>query len=402
MKHTIKPSSTDLLRLLKIYHFNNGSGGGAFSITKNLLRFSTNNRIENHIIYTINKDVIPYFETTPTAGAVTEQVFYYSPHWNFYYTCRKLAKLLPDDQAIIIANDWLELGMVSNLGLQNKVIQILHGDYDYYYHLAAIHSAAIDSYITVAASIKDKLGTRLHNRKEDIHYLRFPVPVNNCGDATAKHLNTIIFIGRCTEEKGYHLLPDIAKSLAAQQIKLQWHIVGELKEKDQYRWDPSLEVVFHGSISNVAVCQLLCKMRMFILPSIAEGMPVSLVEAMKAAVIPIVNHLPGGIQELVHYAETGFLVNGNCIEGFVEAIRQAVNDEAAAMLIGRRCKRLADELFNPAENAAFFEQAYLQTAARRSFTKPATKIYGSRLDLPHIPNWLVNGLRSSIVPNAKK
>lgn len=401
IRRIIKLSPTDPLQPLRIYHFNNGNGGGAYSVIKNLLRFSTNSRIENHIIYTINKDLIPHFFAIPTAGAATEQVFYYSPSWNFYYTCRELSKLLPDDEAIIIANDWLELGMASNLGLQNKVIQILHGDYDYYYNLATTHSAAIDNYITVAPSIKEKLSIRLQYRKEDIHYLRFPVPVSICSNTTTKELNTIIFIGRCSNEKGYHLLPAIAKSLAAQQINMQWHIVGELKDKHQYPWDSSLEVFFHGTISNEAVCKLLCKMQLFILPSVAEGMPISLIESMKAGVIPVVNHLPGGILELVHHAETGFLINGNCIEGFVETIKQVVNDEVGAALMGNKCKRVADELFEPVENTSSYEEIYLQIAARLSYRKPAKKIYGSRLDHPNVPNWLVKSMRSNIIPNVK-
>lgn len=390
------------MQKIRVFHFNNGTGGGTFTVLKNLLQYSSNDTIENHIIYTINKDSTPEFVVTAITGAVTEQVFYYSPKWNFYYTCKQLSKLLPDDKALIIANDWLELGMISNLGLQNKVIQIVHGDYEYYYTLAKFHAAAIDIYIPVAASIRDKLQSILPDRKNDILYLRFPVPESICNDTTDKQANSIIFIGRCTEEKGYHLLPVIAKALVARQIDLQWHIVGELEDQGKYPWDSPVDVIFHGYLSSAAVNKLLCQMHLFILPSIAEGMPVSLIESMKAGVIPVVNNLSGGVQELVNNAVTGFCVDGNETGGFVEAIKIIVKDKAAAMLMSSKCKTVADELFNPDINSNYFDEMYQQTAVKQPAIKPCKKIYGSRLDNLYIPNWLVNSLRRYIIPIAKK
>ena len=120
---------------MKVYHFHNGSGGGVFSVIKNLLEFSQSPDIENHVIYTINKLNQPSYTIGNLKGAASEQIFYYSPKWNFFHTCKLLAKLLPDEKVIIVAHDWLELGLVSNLGLQNKVVMFLHGDYNYYYQL---------------------------------------------------------------------------------------------------------------------------------------------------------------------------------------------------------------------------------------------------------------------------
>ena len=97
---------------LHVYHFHNGGGGGVLSVIRNLVRYSQNTNIENHIIYTINKDIDPVYIIHPIEGAHSEKVFYFSSKWNFYYTCRQLAKLLPGDKALIVAHDWLELGIV--------------------------------------------------------------------------------------------------------------------------------------------------------------------------------------------------------------------------------------------------------------------------------------------------
>lgn len=381
------------MQKLRVYHFNNGTGGGVFSAIRYLLAYSLDERIENHIIYTINKDVMPNYEVTHIEGAITEQIFYYSPHWNFYYTCRELSKLLPDDNAVIIANDWIELGMVSNLGLQNKVIQILHGDYDYYYNLAKLHTDAVDVYLTVSASIKGKLQSILPKREKDIEYMRFPVPGSNCVASTDRNENSIVFIGRCTYEKGYHLLPGIAKSLVSQKVDLHWHIIGEINDTEKYPWDASVKVTFHGLISNDDVNKLLCQMQVFILPSIAEGMPMSLVESMKAGVVPLVNDLPGGIQELVIQQQTGIKIPGNDPGAFAEALMKIARNAAERQYMAVNARQRANEMFDPINNTIAIENLYVELYNRFPRKKIAVRVYGSRLDYPWIVNWITSSLR---------
>ena len=139
-------------------------------LTKCLL---VNPGIENHVIYTINKDVTSEFITDPLAGAISEKIFYYSPKWNFYYTCRQLAKLLPNKDAVVIAHDWLNWEPCSTLGAIKSLV-FFHGDYEYYYQLATLHEKAIDRFICVAQSIQIKLAERLPQRKNDMEYNRFP------------------------------------------------------------------------------------------------------------------------------------------------------------------------------------------------------------------------------------
>jgi len=163
----------------KVFHFHNGAGGGVLSVVRNLLAYSQDPEIENHVIYTINLEQRSDFKLPKLEGAVTEQIFYFKANWNFYYTCRQLAKLLPDEKAVIVAHDWLELGMVSNLGLQNPVVHFVHGAYTYYYELAVKHSMWVDQYITVAKQISKELHSRIPHRVNDIQYFPFPVPTND-------------------------------------------------------------------------------------------------------------------------------------------------------------------------------------------------------------------------------
>ena len=175
--------------------------------------------------------------------------------------------------------------MISNLGLQNRVVQVIHGDYEYYYKLATRYSDWIDCFIAVSNSIKEKLTEMLPNRNEQILYIRFPVLEYQCKGAVIRE-PAIIFIGRCTKEKGYPILRSLALELKKVGMDIKWHIVGErngLNENDM-TWNSGIEVTHYGVIDRKAINTLLCRSFAFILPSLAEGMPVALVEAIVQAI----------------------------------------------------------------------------------------------------------------------
>ena len=381
--------------MLKIFHFHNGSGGGVLSVIRNLLKYSQNDEIENHVVYTINIDADCNFVMPGLNGAITEQVFYYSPNWNFYYTCQKLAAFLPDSKAVIIAHDWLELGMVSNLGLTNPVIFYVHGAYDYYYDLARKHSAWIDNYITVAQHIADKILTILPERKDSINYVRFPIPDINFNSKKDLSVIQLVFAGRCTDAKGYSLLPDIEKELQRRKVMLKWHIAGEGSTELQKKniWPAYSNVIFHGNLQNNDLIKLLCKSHILLLPSLAEGMPVIVVEAMKAGVVSIVNDLEGGVQEIVQHNHTGFLVSNNQVLNYADYVERLYNDFALMDEISLNAKKLANKLFNPFDNIHLYI-AIVHKSSVMVNNKTPKKIYGSRLDQPWLPNIIVKTLRS--------
>ncbi len=375
---------------IKVYHFYNGSGGGVWSVIKNLLTYSANPLIENHIVHAINQKLHPDYAIENVAGAQSEQLCFYNPGDNFYATCKKLAACLPDEKAIVIAHDWIELGMMSNLGLQNKVINFLHGDYAYYYELAQKHLHAIDCFICVAENIYHHLKKNIPENQLAC-YLRFPVP--DALPSKNKIEGSIVFIGRLEEQKGFHLLEKIAAKLLANNISAKWFIVGEYKTKPT--WQDGIDVEFLGNLSNNKVLELLPSMEIFMLPSLAEGMPVALIEAMKAAVVPVVNNIDGGIKELVDKeGQRGFRIDGNNIEQYVHIITRLLLNNKQRNEIQKAAKKFADEFFNPQKNTAAIEEIILQVNALPYKTKTAEKVYGSRLDQAWIPNIITKLARS--------
>ena len=384
------------MQKIKVYHFHNGSGGGVFSVIKNLLKFSINRDIENHLIYTINKESNSKFKVPQLEGAASQQLFYYSPKWNFYYTCKQLAKLLPDDKAVIVAHDWLELGMASNLGLQNPLVHFIHGDYEYYYNLAEKHEQSTDKFIAVSPVIQQKLCLAIPLRKKDIFFCRFPVPSLQTIKKEIEVLKILYCVRNLNDEnKQFKILPLINVKLLSKGIRVRWTIIGDGMKKEEVEnlIDQHSGVSLFPSLSNEEVIKQLPAHDLFILPSLREGFPVAVVEAMKAGVVPLVTNWEGATEKLIIEGESGYYFKTGDVDGYANTIALLHADRKLLNQLAENGVKKANELFNPFVNTKNIE-AVISNAYSGKKQKESFKVYGSRLDKEWLPNVITNLIRT--------
>ncbi|HDO26248.1 MAG TPA: glycosyltransferase [Nitrospirae bacterium] len=93
------------------------------------------------------------------------------------------------------------------------------------------------------------------------------------------------------------------------------------------------KVFFLGGRTDIP--ELLAITDIFVLPSLSEGMPVSVMEAM-ASGVPVVATDVGGVSELVIDGETGFLVPSQTPELLAEKISILMDDEELRKTMGRK------------------------------------------------------------------
>ena len=384
---------------LHIVHFHNGSGGGVLSVIRNLLLYRQHEAIQNQVIYTINQDTVKHFELPGLHGAVSEQVFYYSPRWNFYHTCKQLAKLLPDENAVVVAHDWLELGMVSNLGLQNPLVHVLHGDFDYYYELAIRHSHVVDAYICISPTIFKSLKQKLPSRQESIFYLKFPVPGMMPKQRLEASLRIIYFVKDLKDErKQFSTILEVANQLSDCAGDYFFTIAGGgINAKEFFeRWPAPMKdrVRFAGLQTSEEMSQLLSEQDIFLLPSLSEGFPVALVEAMKSGVVPLVTNWHGAVEELVTQAVTGYYFKPGAASDYVLCIKHLRANQDLLERLSKNCISRANEFFDPVINTKLLEEVFIRVYDQEGKHKHAAKAYGSRLDKPWLPNWTTKLLRT--------
>lgn len=83
----------------------------------------------------------------------------------------------------------------------------------------------------------------------------------------------------------------------------------------------------------------------FVLPTYAEAMPMSVIEAM-AAGLPIITTGVGGIPELIDHDIEGLLHEPGDITALADQIKQLANDRKKRSAMGTRARRRADEQMN--------------------------------------------------------
>ena len=98
-------------------------------------------------------------------------------------------------------------------------------------------------------------------------------------------------------------------------------------------------VHFLGNQSQFQVCDLLQKCDYFVLPSISEGLPIVLLEAMASSRLVIAPNV-NGVPELVIDNETGLLFEPENIDSLASAIERAVSDtiKYSSMITAARSK----------------------------------------------------------------
>ncbi len=135
----------------------------------------------------------------------------------------------------------------------------------------------------------------------------------------------ILYLGRLDRgQKRVHLFPEILSGLVQSGIPFTWTIVGEGAEKGFLEQNlktarPDQQVCVAGKVAYEKVPDLLAKNDVFLLASDAEGLPLTLLEAMAQGTVPVVSDLPSGIRELLD-DNCGRLVRPENIGGYSEAI----------------------------------------------------------------------------------
>lgn len=121
-----------------------------------------------------------------------------------------------------------------------------------------------------------------------------------------------LFLGQIYQAKGiFDLVELICENKEEYRGKLVLDIGGGMYEEERlktYIKDNALEDIirFHGWVSGEEKVRLLNLADAFILPSYVEGVPISILEA-EAYGLPILSTPVGGIPEVVHDGENGYL-----------------------------------------------------------------------------------------------
>lgn len=139
---------------------------------------------------------------------------------------------------------------------------------------------------------------------------------------------SLVCIGRLSEEKGHLFLLEAMSVLAHEGIGLRLELVGDgplrndvMRRIEELGLQDSVRVT--GWASSTEVRDRILASRALVLPSLYEGLPVVIMEAL-ALRRPVVSTYVGGVPELVEPGVCGWLVPPGSVEDLAAAMRQVL------------------------------------------------------------------------------
>lgn len=169
-------------------------------------------------------------------------------------------------------------------------------------------------------------------------------------------------LGAFTREKGQDVAAQAARLLESRLPRLKMILAGEGPLRSSIAAGPSL--ILPGHVEEPQ--QLLAALDLFVMPSRSEGWGLAALEAM-AFGLPVVASNTGGLAEMIHAGETGWLVAPGdasaLADAILEAASEAAGDRGGLHAMGLRARECARR-FSVEETAARTESFYLRVLGR--------------------------------------
>jgi glycosyltransferase involved in cell wall biosynthesis len=155
-------------------------------------------------------------------------------------------------------------------------------------------------------------------------------------------------------------------------------------------------MTYRGVLTNAQTIAALADHDVFVLPTRTEGLPVALLEAMGAGVVPVVSNIDSGVPDVVTANVTGLLPEVGDVNGFADAIARLAADRPLLERLSGAGRRMVEERFDVRVRTREYQALYARYAELYRPLAPNALQYGSRLDHPWIPNPLVRLVRSTL------
>ncbi|NPC93055.1 glycosyltransferase family 4 protein [Bacillus sp. WMMC1349] len=241
----------------------------------------------------------------------------------------------------------------------------------YFDYLEQIGAMSADVTIVANNWMKTVLTEEFDVSKEQIEIFHYGYNIDQFLERTSKKTvevpdtdkKIILFTGRLIENKGVHHLISALERL--KEVRNDWvcWIVGEGEKLAGLRIQAdqlglSDDIAFLKNRNDVPYLMTLADI--FVLPSLLENQPLSVIEAQLAGLPAIVSDA-GGIPEIVEHEMTGLITPKGDEKALLNCLNQLLEDEATRKKLGANAREFALEYWNMDEAVNHILDVYQKT-----------------------------------------
>jgi len=157
-----------------------------------------------------------------------------------------------------------------------------------------------------------------------------------------------LFVGSFIEPKGFHILNHVFERLQKQKYNIELHTVGDGTLK------PNDDVINHGFLNKKEMIGIYKQSHVFIMPSLADCNPLSLIEAAKTGNVLVASKGVGNHPELINGNGYTFEI-GNADDLFNKCEIIAGTSRNDLLAMARRSIELAEKISHKNTAAAFYD-----------------------------------------------
>jgi len=162
----------------------------------------------------------------------------------------------------------------------------------------------------------------------------------------ADRTQDVLFLGRLAPKKRVTDLIDAFAKIEKEFPKSTLRIVGTGPKREELEGQVndlgiSSRVSFEGRVPDAAIPEYYASAGVFVLPSVWEGHPLTLLEAW-AASTPVIASSVEGIEEFIEHGETGYLVSPESPRELANALRTTLENLGEAHEWGKNARKLVE------------------------------------------------------------
>jgi glycosyltransferase involved in cell wall biosynthesis len=240
--------------------------------------------------------------------------------------------------------------------LWQSTIGLRHGD-----HVFCLNSEDLD-YLVKVFDVAESNITRIAPGVD-------PIFAAAARERRYGNVRQLLFAGSWLKRKGIQDLIPAYEALVARHPELQLTILGagvsEMSVRMAFPAPVRASVSCIHASSEKATAQVFAAADLFLSPSLFEGTPLTLIEAM-ASGLPVVTTATCGMKDVIEHGRTGLLLPTRSPEAIIEAVDRLIADAALRARLGMGAREEALRRYTWEKAAARVLTAYEQIYHARS------------------------------------